>query len=629
MKRYKYDVYESDGTYITTWSDVISEPSFSKNINGGLGECKIVLARLADDFGESDDVTFNNQVIIRCFDTDTNDGVIVFNGFISGYTPVLEKNDEYIEVNVLGYVQELSGVELLDNGTGINETPTLNNTTVEYASQDPSDILKDVIDKYNDITGVYGKINYAVDSIDDTSLSVSYIFKSVSILEAIEKIVAMCPANWYWYLDENNIIHLHQFSITSEHTFYVGRDIQEIKPYKRIENVKNVCYVTGGDNSGENHFRKYDRSASITAYGRKVIWIEDNRLTDADTMQAFADAVLDRQDEPEVRTQITIVDNNTAEKIRDTSLIAHYKFDEGSGTEAVDSQNGLNGTITGATYVGGKDGYALSFNGTSDKVVVAYDDKLAPTEELSFGCWAYRSNWTEATARSIISKTESGGYLLQCVSGYIRGFIFLNGAYKNPQYALANLSVGWHHFFVTCDGRYSKLYVDGALQSTVDAGATYPIYYKYENAMGIGIEATSGDTPSGSYFDGKIDEVKIYNKALTQNEITEIFEDDFIEGNGMGYDIESIHPGDTVNVLNFLSKKTYTQWGSAIWGTDVWGYDIANVTAVSVNIIKVDYIPDYIKIEVSSMLPTITRGINELRRRLESQATVNNPDAPT
>jgi hypothetical protein len=411
MKRFKYDVYESDGTYITTWADVVSEPSFSKNVNGGADECKVILARLADDFGESDDVSLNNQVIIRCFDIDTNDGVIIFNGFISGYTPVLSENEEYIEVTVMSYLQELAGVELLDNGTGINDSPTSGNTTLTYTNKDPSNIIKDIIDKYNSTTGVYGKINYSTTSIDSTSLSLDYEFKTISILDAIEKIVAMCPANWYWYLDADNIIHLHQFATTPDFTFYVGRDIKEIKPYKRIENVKNVCYVTGKEVSGVNVFKKYERSASITAYGRKVEWINDNRLTDATTMQAFANSILDLQDEPEVRTQIIVIDNNNDE--------------------------------------------------------------------------------------------------------------------------------------------------------------------------------------------------------------------------GLGRDIESINPGDVINVLNFLSKKTYTLWGEAIWGTDVWGYDISNVTAVNMNVIKVDYKPNYIKMEVSSRLPTITRGINELRRRLDMQETAANPAAPT
>ncbi len=411
MKRYKYDVYENDGTYITTWADVISEPTFSKNVNGGLGECRVRLARLADDFGESDDVTFNNQVIIRCFDIDTNDGVIVYNGFISGYIPIISKNDEYIEITLMGYVQELSGVELLDNGSGINDSPTSGNTTITYTNQEPGDILKDIIDKYNDITGVYGKIDYAVGSIDDTSLSLDYEFKTVSVLEAIDKIVEMCPANWYWYLNEDNEIHLHEFSDTADHTFYVGRDIGELKPHKRIENIKNVCYVTGKEVSGENLFRKYERSSSITNYGRKVAWINDNRLTDSTTMQAFADSILDLQDEPEVRMIVSVVDNNNDEEL--------------------------------------------------------------------------------------------------------------------------------------------------------------------------------------------------------------------------GRDIESIDPGDTMNILNFLSQKGYTLWGEAIWDTDVWGYDISNVTVVNTNIIKIDYSPDEIKMEISSRLPTITRGVNELRRRLDLESTNANPDAPT
>ncbi|HBI50260.1 MAG TPA: hypothetical protein DDY21_00200 [Candidatus Moranbacteria bacterium] len=417
MKRYKYDIYENDGTYITTWSDVVSEPKFSATINGGLGEMKIILPRKSDDFGESDDVAFRNQVIVRCFDVDTNDGVIIFNGWISGYVPDLGEKKEYIEVSVLGYVQELARVELIDDGSGINDTPTAGNTTLAYTDQDPSDILKDIIDKYNVLTGVFGKVNYttvaggdAEDSIDDTGIVVDYEFKSTTILDAVNKLVEMCPANWYWFLDKNNVIHLHQFSLTPDLTLFVKRDVRELKPYKRIENVKNVCYITGKEVAGENIFRKYERSASITNYGRSATFINDDRLTDSDTMQKFADAILDVDDEPEVRTQGVIIDNNN-------------------------------------------------------------DDNF-------------------------------------------------------------------------------------------------------------------------------------------------------------GKDIESIDPGNVLNILNFLSKKTYTLWGQALWNVDKWGYDISNVTATNINIVKIDYTPQALSVELSSRLPFITRTVNELRRRLDLKTTVNNPDAP-
>jgi hypothetical protein len=410
-KRYKYDIYDNSGAYITTWSDVISEPSFSSSVNGGLGELKVKLARLADDFGESDDITFRNQVVVRCFDSDTNDGVIIFNGWISGYTPDLSENKEYIEVVILGYVQELSRVELLDNGSGINDTPTAGNTTLTYTTKDPSNILKDIVDKYNALSGALGKINYATGSVDLTGTTISYTFKTVTIKDAIDKLIEMCPVGWYWYLDADNVIHMHEFADTPEHTFYVKKDIKEIKPYKRIENVKNVAYVIGAEVSGENLFRKYERAESISAYGRSVIFIEDGRLTDSGTMQKFADASLGADDEPEIRTQLIVIDNNN-----------------------------------------------------------------------------------------------------------------------------------------------------------------------------------SGD---------------------------------------FGKDIENILPGQVIKVLNFLSKKTYTLWGQALWDVDKWGYDIANVTATNVNVVKVDYTPDYVKLEVSSKLPFFTRTVNELRRRLDAKTATNNPVAPT
>ncbi len=313
MKRYKYDVYENDGTYITTWNDVISEPNFSMSLNSGLSEMTVQLARLADDFGESDDIAFRNQVIVRCFDKDNNDGQIIYNGFISTYTPGVDGNNEIIEVILLGYVKELSQIELLDNGSGINDSPTLGNTRVVYTGQEPGDILKDIIDKYNDIDGVVGKINYSLTSIQDTAITIDYEFNTIMIMDAINKLVEMCPADWYWYLDENNIINLKQFAEEPEHVFFVGKDIEQLKPSKRVENIKNVCYVIGKEVAGENLFRVYDRSASIASYGRSAVFITDNRLTDVDTMQKFADAQLDLNDEPEVRTQANILDNNNEE----------------------------------------------------------------------------------------------------------------------------------------------------------------------------------------------------------------------------------------------------------------------------------------------------------------------------
>jgi len=98
---------------------------------------------------------------------------------------------------------------------------------------------------------------------------------------------------------------------------------------------------------------------------------------------------------------------------------------------------------------------------------------------------------------------------------------------------------------------------------------------------------------------------------------------------GFGKDIETIVPGDVINILNFLSKKTYTLWGTDIWGTGKWGYDISNVTATNLNVVKVDYRPNYVKLEVSSRLPFISNQVNEIRRRLDLKTNENNPAVPS
>jgi len=216
---------------------------------------------------------------------------------------------------------------------------------------------------------------------------------------------------------------------------------------------------------------------------------------------------------------------NTEKNSYENGLMGLYKLDNITGANDL-SEFGLNGETVGTTLTTDKDGNAdkaYAFNGTSDYIRVLYNAAQAPREGLTVGAWMYRPVWTESTTRSIISKTEGGGYLIQCVSGYLRGFIYANGGYRNPQVALSTLSAGWHSIYLTYDKRYARLWVDGVNVNTVDLGATYPIAYSSANALAIGCEATGGATPSGQYFDGSIYDVRIYNRALTETELLAIY----------------------------------------------------------------------------------------------------------
>ncbi len=166
----------------------------------------------------------------------------------------------------------------------------------------------------------------------------------------------------------------------------------------------------------------------------------------------------------------------------------------------------------------------LEFDGVNDYVDLGNSSDLKPTDALTFEVWAYNSDWENASKSLIICNTEQGGYNLKISGGNISAIVRLNEAYSYTSYSLTNLTNNWHHFAATCDGQYVKLYVDGQLVDTEDAGSVYSIEYDSNNSTLLGAEVNGASTAVGDYFEGAIDEVRIWNVARTQSEIEDNME---------------------------------------------------------------------------------------------------------
>ena len=96
-----------------------------------------------------------------------------------------------------------------------------------------------------------------------------------------------------------------------------------------------------------------------------------------------------------------------------------------------------------------------------------------------------------------------------------------------------------------------------------------------------------------------------------------------------GYDIESVLPGETIQILNIKQGvKTTSLWGIMIWGTDVWGATLAYTAADVIQIMSIDYTPDALAIEATSRLPDISKRIEDIDRNLTSLQVKDNPTAP-
>jgi hypothetical protein len=204
--------------------------------------------------------------------------------------------------------------------------------------------------------------------------------------------------------------------------------------------------------------------------------------------------------------------SNTAQT--PTGLVAAFGFNEGVGVQVTDaSGQGNAGTISSATWsAAGKFGTSLSFNGTSSWVTVADAASLDLTTGLTLEAWI---NPAVGTAwRTVVLKENATGlaYALYSANNASRpaGFVHTNADWGLNGTSAVALSV-WTHLALTFDGTTLRMFVNGVqASSTSVAGAT---------VMTNGPLRIGGNAVWGEYFKGLIDEVRIYNRALTAAEI--------------------------------------------------------------------------------------------------------------
>jgi hypothetical protein len=223
---------------------------------------------------------------------------------------------------------------------------------------------------------------------------------------------------------------------------------------------------------------------------------------------------------PAILVMALVVIASSVSRGADPTLVGWWKFDEGSGTTANDSSGNENhGTFNGdPQWVNGKFGKALKFDGGSDYLDVPDSDSLDINgDQLSIVAWINGESWSLAKhiVRKIADEAASPIYVFRVQPDQVRAILSTSAGNTTIQGATVLPTNEWVHVALAYDGGEARIYVNGELDVSSNVSGEIT---QSNNELRIGL----GD-PAG-YFHGTIDDVRIYNKALTQEGIQAIMQ---------------------------------------------------------------------------------------------------------
>ena len=258
-------------------------------------------------------------------------------------------------------------------------------------------------------------------------------------------------------------------------------------------------------------------------------------------------------------------------------LVGYWPFDgstvnwstgQASDLSGQGNTGALVGMSTTTSPVAGKLGQALSFNGVSSYVSIPGSTQyIVSTNPFTVSAWVYLNNFNNGVAPVITTlrtNTSNPWYLLvaspSASSGAYTGIDLCSGDsawanLKNNVDFSSNFG-GWHHIVATYNGSGSAtnanfaLYLDGVSQSLVNTGF---LCGTAAQASDIGSNANG----SGNFWDGKLDDVRIYDRALSASEVQQLY--------NLG--TANIGHANTVNVGNGLVGYWPFDGSTVNWST--------------------------------------------------------------
>lgn len=191
-------------------------------------------------------------------------------------------------------------------------------------------------------------------------------------------------------------------------------------------------------------------------------------------------------------------------------LVEQWKFDEATGTAIYDSSGSFNtGTSSDSSMRVASSscqiGSCLSFNGSSNKITLG---SVTTDAAITVSAWIK----TSMSGQQPIFSNRGDGLYLGTSGG--KFFIYYNTATPPNMFSVKSVNDNsWHMVSWISNGATSTMYIDGVFDSSLPQSRS--------SSSGTGY--IGWDSPNNEFFSGSIDDVRIYNRALSANEISQIY----------------------------------------------------------------------------------------------------------
>lgn len=241
------------------------------------------------------------------------------------------------------------------------------------------------------------------------------------------------------------------------------------------------------------------------------------------------------------------------------SLMSYWKFDENSGNLAFNSARKHDDiVINGARWVQGKSGQALQFDGNDDYInVLSIDNNIFSYKNFTVSAWINIKNVIPGYQAVYWEGNPAVLSAFSISNGKISIAMWNNAVWTSLESNTVLLANQWYHIVATLDSNIFKIYINGNLDNYVlgqnGAGST---------VVAINIGRNPGyPSQAGNFFNGIIDEIKIYNKSLTAIEIKQEY---FLNSCGNGI-------CDLNETITNCSTDCKSSICTSIWQCTSWG----------------------------------------------------------